>query len=393
MSEHRLRADQISVGNPLPFDAYDERGTLLLRRGSIIASQSQLVRLLENGLYAEDPKAGTPGIPPPSYVPVQPPGPRVSVIDSLGQARSAAAALLETTDPHVFPLRTLELARAIRAAAALDADAAIGNIVTSKGTHYPSRHAVNCTALGSLLLARQEATEEEIDTCLCALLTMNVSMVGLQELMYAQEAPLSAEQKIAIAHHPEQGAAALRERGVTSEAWCAAVQNHHERLDGSGYPKKLAGEAIDRFARVLAVTDQYCTLVSERAFREGVNPGAALRHMLVKQSQGLDPTQCALLVRELTPYPPGAAVRLQNGEIAIVCRRTRHPEQPIVRALISADGRRFPEPRKRVTSQAAYHVDKSVPQSELKDIPPADKLWDDSFAAPSQEAPDADPGD
>ena len=130
------------------------------------------------------------------------------------------------------------------------------------------------------------------------------------------------------------------------------------------------------------MTDQFCALVSERAFREGVNPGAALRHLLVNQGKGLDSTLCALLVTELTPYPPGAAVRLQNGEIAIVSRRTRHPEQPIVRALISAEGKRFPEPRKRVTSQAAYHVDKSVPQSELKDIPGADKLWDDAFAAP-----------
>lgn len=381
MFEHRLRADQVSIGDPLPFDAYDARGVLLLRRGSIIASQSQFDRLIENGLYAEDPQTRAKHILTSGYVPVQPPGPRVSVIDSLGQARDAAAALFDTTAADLFPSRTLELARAIRGAATLDADAAIGNIVTSKGTHYPSRHAVNCTALGSLLLARQEATEDEIETCLCALLTMNLSMVGLQALMYAQEAPLAEEQKVAIARHPAQGVAALRERGVTSEAWCQAVQNHHERLDGSGYPKKLAGDAIDRFARVLTLTDQYCALVSERAFREGVNPGAALRHLLVNQSKGLDPALCALLVRELTPYPPGAAVRLKNGELAIVCRRTRHPEQPIVRALISAEGKRFAEPRKRVTSQAAYHVDKTVPQSDLGEIPPAGKLWDDSFAA------------
>jgi HD-GYP domain-containing protein (c-di-GMP phosphodiesterase class II) len=237
--------------------------------------------------------------------------------------------------------------------------------------------------LGGLLLARMEATEDEIETCLCALLTMNLSMVGLQELMYAQQAPLTDDQKRAVARHPVKSADLLRERGVTSAPWCAAVRDHHERLDGSGYPHKLQGDAINRFARVLAIADQYCALVSERKFREGVNPGAALRHLLVNQSQGLDPTLCALLIRELTPYPPGAAVRLINGEIAIVCRRTRHPEQPVARALISADGRRFPEPRKRVTSQAAYHVDRAVAQSELKGLPAPDQLWDDAFAAPT----------
>ena len=86
-------------------------------------------------------------------------------------------------------------------------------------------------------------------------------------------------------------------------------------------------------------------------------------------------------MRELTPYPPGAAVRLVNGDVAIVCRRTRHPEQPIVRAITSGDGRRYPEPHKRVTSQATYRIDKPVAQTEIKAFPAAELLWDDSFAS------------
>jgi HD-GYP domain-containing protein (c-di-GMP phosphodiesterase class II) len=290
--------------------------------------------------------------------------------------------MFKDTDAAHFPARVLELARQIRSVATLDPDAAIGNIVASRGTSYPARHAVNCTALGSLLLSRQEGTEEQIEACLCALLTMNLAIVDLQAALYGQQAPMDEKQKAAMHSHPLRSVEMLRARGVDSAAWLSAILGHHELLDGSGYPGALREERIGRDARMLAVADQYCALVSERAFREGVNPSAALRHLLVSQGKGLDPVLCALLVREMTPYPPGAAVRLVNGEIAVVCRRTRHPEQPIVRALVSAEGRKFPEPRKRVTSQAAYHVDKPVAQTEIKEFPAADQLWDDSFAAP-----------
>lgn len=379
MSHQLIREDQLSVGAPLPFDAFDSRGVLLMRKGSIVASQAQLERLIESGLYSDDPAPRPREAMPPGAVPVQQIGPGISVIRQLAQARTRAEHLLCNTDVATFVPQVRELAGAIRAAATLDADAALGNIVLSHGTHYPSRHAVNCSAIGSLLLARLEVTEDEIDDCLCALLTMNVSTIDLQVELYQQQAALSNAQKIDTVGHPARSAEQLRARGVTSAVWLDAVLQHHEMLDGSGYPGKLRGDLIGRHARVLAIADQYCAMVSERVFREGVNPGAALRHLLVSQSKGLDPTLCALLARELTPYPPGAAVRLTNGEIAIVCRRTRHPDQPIVRAVKSAQGQCYPEPRKRVTSQAAYHIDKLVAQSEVGRFPAAELLWDDAY--------------
>lgn len=380
MTREQLRENQLSVGAPLPFDIYDSRGVLLMRKGAIITGAAQLERLLESGLYSVDPVPAVASGADAGNIVVRLPGQQVSVVGQLAQARERAVAMLENSDPQTFPVQIQELARTIRAACALDADAAIGNVVASRGLHYPSRHAVNCAGLGFVLLQRQEATDEEIDSCLCALLTMNLSTIDLQLELYTQSAPMSAAQKALNIGHPAHSAALLRERGVTSEAWLDAVMQHHELLDGSGYPAGLKETAIGRHARVMAIADQYCALVSERAFREGVNPCAALRHLLVNQGKGLDSVACALLVRELTAYPPGAAVRLVNGDVGIVCRRTRHPEHPIVRAITSGEGRRYPEPRKRVTSQAAYHIDKPVAQTEIKAFPSAEMLWDDSFA-------------
>jgi HD-GYP domain-containing protein (c-di-GMP phosphodiesterase class II) len=354
---------------------------LLLRRGSSVASAAQLERLIESGLYSDDPAASKshPGKSSPAASTFA--GKHVSVIALLEDARTRVAGAFAQTDPAIFPALVLELARQVRAASLLDPDAAIGDTVASRGGFYPARHAVNCAALGTLLLERLEATDEQIEACLCALLTMNLAMVDLQATMYGQAEPLTDAQRQVTSAHPLRGAGMLRERGVRSDAWLEAVTAHHELQDGSGYPAGLKGEAIGRDARLITIVDQYCALVSERAFRQGVNPSAAIRHLLVNQGQGLDPALAALLVRELTPYPPGAAVRLANQELAIVCRRTRHPEQPIARAVVSSEGRPYPEPRKRVTSQSAYRIDKPVAQAEIRNFPPARLLWDDSFTA------------
>lgn len=383
MAQHRLSEDQLAVGAPLPFDAYDNRGVLLLRRGSIIVSRAQLERLVENGLYSDDPAAarGRGGTAEGTTAGVPGAGERVSVAESLARARDGAAALFAADDATRFAGAALALARAIRHAAQLDPDAAIGNIVASAGTSYPERHAVNCTALAGLLLARLDATDSAIDAALCATLTMNLGMLEIQAALYARKEPPDEAQRRIIEAHPARSVELLRARGVESPTWLEAVAQHHEMLDGSGYPHKLAGDAVARDARVMAIVDQYCALVSERAFREGINPGAALRHLLVNQGRGLDAGLAALLLRELTPYPPGAAVRLINGETAIVCRRTRHPDHPIVRALSGPGGARYPQPRKRVTSQAAYHVEKPLPQRELREIPAPALLWDDVFEA------------
>jgi HD-GYP domain-containing protein (c-di-GMP phosphodiesterase class II) len=68
------------------------------------------------------------------------------------------------------------------------------------------------------------------------------------------------------------------------------IRHHHERMDGSGYPDGLAGDAIPLGARVVAVADVYDALTSDRPYRPAMSPEAALAHLLVQAGQGLDAT-------------------------------------------------------------------------------------------------------
>jgi HD-GYP domain-containing protein (c-di-GMP phosphodiesterase class II) len=88
----------------------------------------------------------------------------------------------------------------------------------------------------------------------------------------------------------------------------AGFEQHHESFDGSGYPARLAGEAIALLARVIAVAERYCAAISERAYRPAVPASIAL-----------DPSISVLLERALGRWPPGTVVRLRSGETRSWC--------------------------------------------------------------------------
>jgi hypothetical protein len=79
-------------------------------------------------------------------------------------------------------------------------------------------------------------------------------------------------------------------------------------------------------------------MVSERSYRPRMPSGAVFKK-LIENKQSWDPMLGALLAREIGAYPPGSYVRLAKGEVAIVLKRTAKSGQPVVRVLISAEGR------------------------------------------------------
>ena len=374
MGTQRLRADQIRVGLPLPFDAFDGHGRLLLRRGAVLQHEEQLLRLIEQGLFREEDDSD--GILldkgyMPSYS-----GRRVSVAQVLNDARAALRALLQSPQRPDFADAVLEIAANIRRGVRLDADAACGSIVLSTGQYYPARQSVNTAVLCSLVLDAVKATDATALSCMAAALTMNIAMVDLQEVLYHRVAALSEAEQAEVREHPARGRALLAQRGVTDALWLDAVAQHHELADGSGYPQALRGDAISRYARLLAVADQVCALISERASRPGLNPAVVVGKLRGAEVPMFDATVRAAVVQVLGPWPPGAPVELANGEAAIVVRRSTHAAHPIVMACVSGNRIRFPEPRKRITSQAGNAVTKPLPMNAIAPWPRPDQLWD-----------------
>lgn len=111
----------------------------------------------------------------------------------------------------------------------------------------------------------------------------------------------------------------------------AIVRDHHEYVDGSGYPAKLKGEAIGVLSRIVVIANYYDELCNPLNIADALTPHEALSLMFAKQRSKFDPKLLQVFIRCLGVYPPGTIVQLSNGVIGMVTTiNINKPMRPIV---------------------------------------------------------------
>ncbi|MBQ3790895.1 MAG: HD-GYP domain-containing protein [Lachnospiraceae bacterium] len=112
-----------------------------------------------------------------------------------------------------------------------------------------------------------------------------------------------------------------------------ATLQHHERLDGSGYPNHLKGDQIDPFAKYIAIVDTYEAMTSPRAYRESLIPFQVIAHFEDSNGeQRYDPAALKTILKHIAETQVGLPVRLSDGRTAEVVEINENAlSQPIVR--------------------------------------------------------------
>jgi putative nucleotidyltransferase with HDIG domain len=131
----------------------------------------------------------------------------------------------------------------------------------------------------SVLIARELGLgEERTELLRFAGILHDVGKLGVPTRVLRKDGPLTPEERRIIELHPEYGHEMVRGIGFLEEAR-SAILHHHERLDGSGYPYGLAGEAIPEPARVVAVADAFDAMTSTRSYRRARPVAAAVAEL------------------------------------------------------------------------------------------------------------------
>jgi diguanylate cyclase (GGDEF)-like protein/putative nucleotidyltransferase with HDIG domain len=134
--------------------------------------------------------------------------------------------------------------------------------------HYTYGHSKKVAKYATEIAEALGYSQERIATLRAAALLHDIGKIGVSDRVLMKSGPLNNEDWEPIRAHPKLGVAILKH--VESLSGClAAIQYHHERYDGSGYPAGLKGENIPLDARILAVADSYDAMTSLRPYRQG----------------------------------------------------------------------------------------------------------------------------
>nr|WP_236782660.1 HD domain-containing phosphohydrolase [Allobacillus saliphilus] len=159
----------------------------------------------------------------------------------------------------------------------------------------------------------------------------DLGMISEQHTIYLQERELTEKEIENIRTHPVLSYRLIEDKSSISKDVKIAVLQHHERMDGSGYPLGVKAEKIHPFAKVIGVIDTYHAMTSERAYREKQSIFNVIEELLQRQAGKLDvPTIEALIQNYLTPQV-GTRVKLSNEQIGtVVFVDESYPAHPFV---------------------------------------------------------------
>lgn len=104
----------------------------------------------------------------------------------------------------------------------------------------------------------------------------------------AKPGPLTVEEWSRVRQHPEVGESIISQFGFLKREG-DIVKKHHERMDGMGYPQKLAGEDLDTLTKIITVADSYDAMTSERCYRRNMTPGEAIDELRSCSNTQFDP--------------------------------------------------------------------------------------------------------
>ncbi|MBI4849481.1 MAG: HD-GYP domain-containing protein [Nitrospirae bacterium] len=165
----------------------------------------------------------------------------------------------------------------------------------------------------------------------------DVGKMIVPQALLNKEEKLTEEELGMLKKHVEYSRMLLEQtHGLTKSAITLAAQ-HHERIDGTGYPLGLKGDEIDYYARVAAIVDVYDAMTSKRCYQDRFMPTEVLKKLYEWSSYHYDRNLVEQFIRCVGIYPVGSLVRLESGLIGVVVKNgEKNLLHPVVRIVYNA---------------------------------------------------------
>lgn len=312
----------LPLGKTMARDLYDEKGRLLLPRGTVLQSfhVQSLLRLGYHTVYVSEgdgPARDKSALPSAYLTAIE--GFR-QIMDTLMQEGEAGRDQVEETVEQLYPhvLETNNILSCLRNLRSRD--------------EYTYQHSVSVSVLAIKLGQTMKIPREDLKALGTAGLLHDIGKCRIPLNILNKPGKLNDEEWKLINCHPVYGYEIVKKMHFDDARVGLSVLQHHERLDGSGYPEGKTDGDIHYFARIVAVSDVFDALTSERFYRRRVPMIPAIKEVISSTSGHLDPQISCQLLRYILDVLPGEEVLLNTGELATVIRTFEaDPARPLVR--------------------------------------------------------------
>lgn len=201
-------------------------------------------------------------------------------------------------------------------------------------------HAVNVTIFSVMLASGMGRSFDEQVRLAAAGLLHDVGIGGVPQAVLNKDAKLlSRLERRQAEEHSRLGEQAILESDPQLQEIATSTYQHHERMNGSGYPQRLKSDQISSRARILAIIDTYEALIHPRNHHDALIPPSGIRELLSQRGTSFDPALLKQMIEHISIYPRGCYMELNSQQIGKVVRTNRrNPLRPVVRLLYDSKG-------------------------------------------------------
>jgi HD-GYP domain-containing protein (c-di-GMP phosphodiesterase class II) len=224
--------------------------------------------------------------------------------------------------------------------------------------NYDYIHPTKVVSLSLLIGKEADYSKSELVNLGMSALLQNIGYLFVPPNILASLDQSIEEKSAEFRKHPEYGSQILHRSGETYPEVAETILQHHERWNGSGYPRGLKGKEISLSARIIAIADTYHALVSRRPHKDPHSPPEAAEFITAYSGELFDPELVQLFIQNIPFYPKGVMVKLSTGETGIVTNTNiGYIGRPIIRICYDRNGCEVPKP---------YDIDLSKPEHQSK---------------------------
>ncbi|GIU53494.1 DUF3391 domain-containing protein [Shewanella sp. KT0246] len=179
-------------------------------------------------------------------------------------------------------------------------------------------HSMNVSVMCMMLAKSLEWSREDIELVGLGALFHDVGKLKIPSNILKKQVPLTKPEQNLIKQHPLMSLNFLKLADTFPEQAKPMIANHHEFLDGSGYPKGLKADELDKFSQLITMVNEYDDLCNGTKISKAKTPYASLGIIYKNYKHKLNTEYVGKLIKTIGIYPPGSVIELSSGQFGLV---------------------------------------------------------------------------